>query len=122
MDGFQASNSVGGSWEAVLAVGEVGTVRLPFLVARRPDMHSDSSPGRWVARPARGSGLGRTGAPALGAGQVLAALWSPGEALQLLSLLSRRGRRREPFLTVGPGFTLEPHSLKGHVNTAGEPL
>lgn len=61
MDGFQASNSVGGSWEAVLAVGEAGTVRLPFLVAWRPDMHGDSSPGRWVARPARGSGSGPDG-------------------------------------------------------------
>ena len=76
--------------------------------------------GGWPVLPG-GRGRGRTGAPAVGAGQVLAALWSPGEALQLLSLLSSRVPRREPFLTVVPGFTLEPHSLKGRVNTAGEP-
>ena len=29
----QASNGVGGRWEAVSAVGEAGTIRLPFLVA-----------------------------------------------------------------------------------------
>lgn len=69
--------------------------------------------GGWPVLP---GGRGQSGAPALGAGPVLAALWSPGEALQLLSLLLHQGRWREPCLTVVPRFTLEPHSLKGHVN------
>ena len=51
----QGLDGVGCSWGAVSAVGEAGTVAC-LSWEPWPDTCGDSSPGQWVARPARGSG------------------------------------------------------------------
>lgn len=108
-------NGVGGSWEAVSAVG-VGTVRLPFLVA--PGAGHARWPAPWAVGglSARGSGMdgGFRSWCRAGVSRPVESWGSPPAPFFALA----SGAGGGPSSPCCRDSLWEPHSLKGRVNTA----